>query len=158
MFASFWAVGGILWAAAVGLQAMRGHTDWLLDHLPLATRAAVGLTALGIAFAFLLRPAWAGLAMAYGMGVVAVAARWLHRSLERARALGGLELPPPERRAEILRRAGAGLLALWAGVTMVGVADLLWWRGWPALFDFLAAAAVLGLAAAYRREARTLVG
>lgn len=156
VFASSWAVGAVLWAALVGLQTMRGRPARLLVQLRRTALVAGILTVLGVGAVVWVRPAWAGLGMVYGAGVVALAARWLARSLRQASEMGALEPPPAERRSRILGRAWRGLLGTSVLLAAVGVADLVWWRGWPAVFDFVVAGAVLVLGLAYRREARAL--
>ena len=101
----------------------------------------IGLLVVSIAVALLVSPGWVGISLVYVAGIIAWMSRSVSRSLERVQVAGPFEPLPPDRQAAILLRAARWLLI---GVLIVVVAIFDYtWRGWPAAFDLILAAALL---------------
>ncbi len=143
--ASIVALAGVLgglWGGLVSVRAATRGPQWALDHLRTAFPVAVTLLIASVAVMVLIRPAWVGVGLIYVSGVVAWMARSVARSLERVRAAGAFGSLPPDRQSAILSRTSRWLLVGGGVIVLVFVFDYLW-RGWPALFDLLLAAALL---------------
>ncbi len=146
---------GGLWGGLVSVRAATRGPGWALDHLKRARPVSVTLMLVGIAVLFLVGPSWVGLALIYVFGIIAWMARSVARSLEKVRQLGGFVPLPPDRQAAILARASRWLLIGGSVILLVAIVDLSW-RGWPALFDLLLAAALLVPGFRIRRQGEAL--
>jgi hypothetical protein len=142
VIAAFAGVLGGLWGGLVSVRAATRGPQWALDYLRRSYPITLGLVVVGIAVTLLVSPGWVGISLVYVAGIMAWMSRTVSRSLERVRVAGTFEPLPPDRQAVILLRAARWLLIGGAAIAIVAVIDYSW-RGWPAAFDLILAAALL---------------
>ena len=155
VIAAFAGVLGGLWGGLVSVRAATRGPQWALDHLKKSYPIMIGLVVAGIGVTLLVSPAWVGISLVYVTGIIAWMARTVSRSLGRVRAAGTFEPLPPDRQAAILLRAARWLLIGGAVIVVVAIVDYAW-RGWPAAFDLILAAALLVPGLRIRKQGEAL--
>lgn len=154
--ASAGVLGG-LWGGLVSVRAATRGPQWALDYLKKSFPLMIVLVVVGIAVTLLVSPTWVGISLAYVGGVIAWMSWTVSRSLERVREAGTFEPLPPDRQAAILLRAARWLLIGGALIVVVAIFDYSW-RGWPAVFDLVLAAALLVPGYRIKKQGEALSG
>jgi pimeloyl-ACP methyl ester carboxylesterase len=159
LIAALAGVLGGLWGGLVSVRAATRGPQWALDHLKKSYPIMIGLVVVSIAATLLVSPGWVGISLVYVAGIMAWMSRTVSRSLERVRVAGTFEPLPADRQAAILLRVARWLLIGGAVIVIVAIVDFTW-RGWPAAFDLVLAAALLvpGLRIRKQGEALAAVG
>jgi len=142
VIAAFAGVLGGLWGGLVSVRAATRGPQWALDHLKKSYPIMMVLVVASIAVTLLVSPGWVGVSLVYVTGIIAWMARSVSRSLARVQVAGTFEPLPADRQAAILLRAARWLLLGGAAIVVVAIFDYAW-RGWPAAFDLVLAAALL---------------
>ena len=142
VIAAFAGVLGGLWGGMVSVRAATRGPQWALDYLKKSFPLMIGVLVVSIAVALLVSPGWVGISLVYVAGIIAWMSRSVSRSLERVQVAGPFEPLPPDRQAAILLRVARWLLIGGALIVVVAIFDYTW-RGWPAAFDLILAAALL---------------
>ena len=157
VIAAFAGVLGGLWGGLVSVRAATRGPQWALDYLKKSSPIMIGLLVVSIAVTLLVSPSWVGISLVYVAGVIAWMSRSVSRSLERVQGAGPFEPLPPDRQAAILLRTARWLLIGGALLVVVAVFDYTW-RGWPAAFDLILAAALLVPGYRIRKQGEQLAG
>ena len=157
LIAALAGVLGGLWGGLVSVRAATRGPQWALDHLKKSYPIMIGLVVVSIAVMLLVSPGWLGISLVYVAGIMAWMARTVSRSLERVRVAGTFEPLPADRQAAILLRVARWLLIGGAVIVIVAIVDYAW-RGWPAAFDLVLAAALLVPGFRIRKQGEALAG
>ncbi len=157
VIAAFAGVLGGLWGGLISVRAATRGPQWALDHLKKWNPILLALVVVSVAVMFLVSPGWVGVSLVYVTGIIAWMARSVSRSLARVRAAGAFEPIPADRQAAILLRAARWLLIGGAAIVVVAIVDYTW-RGWPAAFDLILAAALLVPAFRIKKQGEELAG
>ena len=157
VIAAFAGVLGGLWGGLVSVRAATRGPQWALDYLRRSYPITLGLVVVGIAITLLVSPGWVGISVVYVAGIIAWMSRMVSRSLERVRVGGTFEPLPPDRQAVILLRTARWLLIGGAAIAIVALIDYSW-RGWPAAFDLILAAALLVPGYRIKKQGEELAG
>jgi hypothetical protein len=157
LIAAFAGVLGALWGGLVSVRAATRGPQWALDYLKRSYPITLALVVVGVAVTLLVSPGWVGISLVYVAGIIAWMSRSVSRSLERVQVAGSFEPLPPDRQAAILLRAARWLLIGGAVIVIVAIVDYSW-RGWPAAFDLILAAALLVPGFRIRKQGVELVG
>lgn len=157
VIAAFAGVLGGLWGGLVSVRAATRGPQWALDYLKKSYPIVMVLVVAGIAVTLLVSPGWVGVSLVYVTGIIAWMSRSVSKSLEKVSVAGTFEPLPADRQAAILSRASRWLLI--GGVALVAVAIFdFTWRGWPAAFDLILAAALLVPGYRIRKQGEALSG
>lgn len=155
VIAAFAGVLGGLWGGLVSVRAATRGPQWALDHLKKSYPIMMVLVVASVAVTLLVSPGWVGFSLIYVTGIIAWMARSVSRSLARVQVAGTFEPLPADRQAAVLLRAARWLLLGGATIVVVAIFDYAW-RGWPAAFDLVLAAALLVPAFRIKKQGEAL--